>query len=132
MNNPTGFSLIIRPLTYAERIAEIQDRENLRHEKRLLSARKTYEKNKDLHRAKNIARTNRHRAGKAYPSWADATQILAVYQECDDLLWDTDLRYEVDHIIPLKHPKVCGLHVHNNLQILTQEQNRSKDNLYED
>jgi lysozyme len=32
----------------------------------------------------------------------------------------------VDHIIPIAHPDVCGLHTFTNLQIITSEENRKK------
>lgn len=39
---------------------------------------------------------------------------------------------EVDHIIPIKHDKICGLHVPWNLQMLTRSENARKNNKYSD
>lgn len=59
---------------------------------------------------------------KAFMPWADREKITALYSEAK-------LKgLQVDHIIPLKHPLVCGLHVEHNLQLLTPEDNRRKFN----
>lgn len=39
-------------------------------------------------------------------------------------------KFHVDHIIPLQHELVCGLHVENNLQIISAERNMRKNNSF--
>ena len=62
------------------------------------------------------------------PKWADIEKIKAFYIELERLTKETGILHEVDHIIPLQGKFVSGLHVHNNLQILTRSENRSKGN----
>lgn len=58
------------------------------------------------------------------PIWADLEAIKEVYKNCP-------VGHEIDHIIPLRGNNVSGLHVFENLQYLTQTENRKKANKYE-
>lgn len=58
-------------------------------------------------------------------SWADTEAIKQIYKQAKVS------GLEVDHIIPLQGEKVSGLHVENNLQLLTKTENRRKSNKYE-
>lgn len=60
------------------------------------------------------------------PPWADRKAIAEVYRKA------SKLGLEVDHVVPLKGISVCGLHVENNLQIITAEENSAKRNHFDD
>ncbi len=60
---------------------------------------------------------------KRVPAWADLCKIKEIYENCPD-------GYHVDHIIPLRGKLVSGLHVPENLQYLTVEDNLKKANHY--
>jgi len=67
----------------------------------------------------------------AYPVWADKKAIAAIYKECKRLnLRDGDGTWHVDHVIPLAGKNVCGLHVHNNLEIILGKDNLRKSNKF--
>lgn len=81
------------------------------------------------------AQTSQRRAKKlkASPSWADFNQIKEIYEECQIINTLTQLaggteRFVVDHIYPLQGKEVSGLHVENNLQIITAHENAVKSN----
>ena len=59
----------------------------------------------------------------ATPNWSDLVLVQKIYEECP-------VGYHVDHIIPLQGDLVSGLHIHNNLQYLTAEENIKKSNKF--
>lgn len=58
------------------------------------------------------------------PTWADLDAIKEIYVKCPD-------GHHVDHVIPLRGTLVSGLHVENNLQYLTPEENMKKGNRFD-
>lgn len=65
-----------------------------------------------------------YRAGSATPPWFDKEKVDLFYSRCP-------AGFHVDHVIPLNHPKVCGLHTLINLQYLTEADNLEKGNRLE-
>lgn len=62
---------------------------------------------------------------QATPPWADREAIRKIYEECEVL----NQRYPatgftVHHIVPITHPKVCGLHVAENLKVVSKSMKR--------
>jgi hypothetical protein len=67
---------------------------------------------------------------QAIPGWFNEAEVKKVYKQCRELTTLTGIEHELDHIVPLVSPYVCGLHWHGNMQILTKTENRRKNNNY--
>ncbi len=65
---------------------------------------------------------------KATPAWANRFCINEIYEIAAAYRMNCGIDAEVDHIVPLRSSRVCGLHVSQNLQILTPTENKSKGN----
>lgn len=82
---------------------------------------------------KVVAKAARYRAQqfKATPPWVNYAEIAAFYEDAKTLETIFGWPFHVDHIVPLNHPLVSGLHVPANLQILNASDNLSKSNTFE-
>ena len=65
------------------------------------------------------------------PAWADRDAIEAIYDEARRLSQATGVPHHVDHDYPVRGELVSGLHVHQNLRILTGADNLKKSNSFE-
>lgn len=58
------------------------------------------------------------------PPWVSITDFVPVCKKAVK----AGPEYVVDHVIPLKHPLVCGLHVPANLRVVLRTTNGKKGN----
>jgi len=77
-----------------------------------------------------LAERARRRASTHLASWddkADIERLYALRREVEEL---TGVKYHVDHIDPLTHPLVCGLHTVKNLRVVPASLNLEKHNKF--
>jgi hypothetical protein len=70
----------------------------------------------------NCNRRRKIKIEKATPNWEGDELIKLVYLKAQEF------GFAVDHIIPVNHELVCGLHTWNNLQLLSTSENSKKYN----
>lgn len=98
----------------------------INREKILLQGRRWRQANKGKVNAKKIRRV----ASKllATPSWADPQRISEIYARASRVGKCLGIALHVDHVVPLRSSRVCGLHCEANLQILPGLENQRKSN----
>lgn len=75
---------------------------------------------------RKYARRRYDRTKQATPGWFEKEEVKALYSLAKDI------NMQVDHIIPLFHPRVCGLHCRDNLQLLSRRSNFEKSNNWDE
>lgn len=88
--------------------------------------RKWRQKNPAAHNARVMARECEKL--QAMPAWAIKFYIDEAYHLSRLRSESTDVKHHVDHIVPLRNKKVCGLHAHTNLQVIPAKENMLKGN----
>lgn len=96
-----------------------------------------YKKQRKENKIPRSYRVAKRRAMKknAEVKWSDKQYIQDLYKnakEANSIFEAVGIKpkFQVDHIVPLQHPLVCGLHSEHNLQILTAEENIRKSNKF--
>jgi hypothetical protein len=112
-----------------ERRLEIMARYRAKNKERIRAYSKEYIA-RDLVKAKQKEKKIAYRLkGNARcPQWANRRAIASIYKEARLLSRQTGVTHSVDHIVPLSHPLVCGLHVEHNLRVIPQTENLAKSN----
>lgn len=79
-----------------------------------------------------VAAVQRRNASKlkATPAWASEEAIRLIYLEAQRRTAETGIKWQVDHIVPLRSDFVCGLHCEVNLRVITAEENNLKRNAW--
>jgi hypothetical protein len=96
------------------------------HSDRYLSMKKEYrDTHRDIIKAGNAKRRAVEIQATRKYEYGDQEEldIINFYKNCPE-------GFHVDHIVPLQHSLVCGLHTISNLQYLTAKENLSKGNKF--
>ena len=104
----------------------------LKHTYKIKLKHKIWNKN-NLSKINFYSSNRRCRKRNATPCWLNPKQledIESFYILSSELNKVSSVKFSVDHIIPLSGEIVCGLHVPWNLQILTVQENCSKNNKF--
>ena len=88
-----------------------------------------YKKHKHLYRDNSRIRRKRLLLASVFNEEGERRMKLK-YLEAQRLTLETGVEYVVDHIVPLAHKLVCGLHNDANTQIVTAEENARKHNSF--
>ena len=95
----------------------------------LLHKKKYKQKNRGRYNA--LSRDRDLKKTQRTPSWLNAEekqQIIHLYQKANELSKLENIKYHVDHIVPLCGKTVSGLHVPWNLQVISATENMKKYN----
>ena len=74
-------------------------------------------------------RSRRHLTARR-PAWANKFFIEEIYDLARLRTKVLGEPWVVDHVIPLKHPLVCGLHVETNMRVVPRRVNAAKGNAF--
>lgn len=62
------------------------------------------------------------------PPWVDRAALRRIQEQARCLSKLTGVPHEVGHIVPLNHPRVCGLTVPWNLEVMPARRNQAMTN----
>lgn len=133
--NPERYreKMLARVKAYQARNAEkVRERERAKYASDLQAGRERVRQkrksNPACYAANNAARYGQKR--KAVPSWANREEIRSIYRKAAEMTATTGIKHHVDHVVPLRSKRVCGLHVQHNLAVIPSAENIRKGNRF--
>lgn len=64
----------------------------------------------------------------ATPPWVSKQELRELVKKRDEITAATGVRHVLAHIVPLNHPRICGLNVPANLKIVPHDTNAAESN----
>jgi hypothetical protein len=111
-----------------DKLKEYRKNYNINNFERVSQSKKEYKRN---NKAKISAINSSRRLKKTKATFKYLLpEIENVYKYAEDMKIK-GIEVQVDHIIPINHPNVCGLHVPWNPQILSKYENLIKSNKFD-
>lgn len=95
-------------------------------ERKREASRRYYQNNKHKWDQIFVKRRKQEKLSKRAATERDTQALKRMRLEAQIRTIDSGVKHEVDHVIPLIHPKVSGLSTKHNLQVLTKAANRRK------
>lgn len=65
---------------------------------------------------------------RARPPWVTPQSVAQFWRDSAERTQATGVQHSVDHIVPLQHPLVCGLHCPANMRVIPLRDNTAKGN----
>ena len=92
------------------------------------NSKKYWENNKEYYHRKSILRLVLIK--EVTPLWYEKEKINKLYKLRDLMTKTWGVQFHIDHIVPLQHDKVCGLHCLDNLRPMIGTLNIAKSNKF--
>lgn len=101
-----------------------QNNKNAKLKKEMQSRRHEKWRAKNAGHVRSESKKRKLKVKQATPPWFESKNVETVYIKA------VEFGFDVDHIVPITSDIVCGLHCHDNLQLLHKSINCSKKNRY--
>lgn len=118
----------VRDASNRKSVNESLARYRLANPEKIKKIQSSYQKRNSSYYASKCAERYAKKT-RATPKWANDFFIKEIYHLAALRTKLMGYPWHVDHIVPLRSPTVCGLHVENNLRVIPATDNYKKRNV---